>query len=264
MCGEDYGRDESPKSFLEFCGNQTSKSMDTVSHAEIIIRAKTFFREEIVESHLKNVGKSHSLKDYNSNPFLIKYLANFLKGDDTPRSIAEALVYPRLLGTSINTTFGMKIQKMISQIFEGMGSTTAGMDIEFLDALDGRRKFCQIKSGPQTINHSDIDTILGHFKKARNLARQNYRDLRIDDFVVGILYGEDADLSSNYLGIKNEYPVVIGREFWHRLTGKEDFYYDLINAFGEVAKETDGRKELEAVVSKLATEIEQKFNFDSP
>jgi hypothetical protein len=234
--------------------------MDKINHTEIIARAKTFFREEIVESHLKNVAKAQSLSDYNVNPFLIKYLANFLKGDDKPRSIAEALVYPRLLGTSIATTFGMKVQKMISQIFEGMGSTTSGMDIEFVDTLDGRKKYCQVKAGPLTPNHDDVATILGHFKKAKNLARQNHLDIRFDDLVVGVLYGEESDLSSNYVEVKKEHPVFIGKEFWHRLTGKEDFYYDLINAFGEVAKEVDGRKELESVVSKLAIEIEQKFN----
>jgi len=255
------GRDGSPKSFLEFCGNQTSKSMDTVSHAEIIIRAKTFFREEIVESHLRNLAKADSLKQYKFNPFLIRYLANFLTGQDTPRSIAEVLVYPRVLGTSVNTIFGNGAQKMISQIFEGMGSTTSGMDIEFVDALDGRKKYCQIKAGPLTPNHDDVATILGHFKKAKNLARQNHLDIRFDDLIVGVLYGEDADLGPSYTLIKKDHPVFIGKEFWHRLTGKEDFYYDLINAFGEVAKEVDGRTELEAVVSKLAVEIEQKFNF---
>jgi len=60
-------------------------------------KAKEFFRNEIVEAHIK-VGckKAKRLSNYNVNPFLFKYLANFLKGNDNPRSIAEALVLPRI------------------------------------------------------------------------------------------------------------------------------------------------------------------------
>ncbi|MFN0035784.1 MAG: PmeII family type II restriction endonuclease [Saprospiraceae bacterium] len=235
--------------------------MEKVNHAEIIARAKTFFREEIVASHLKGLAKASTLKAYKFNPFLVRYLANFLKGDDSPRSIAEVLVYPRVLGTSVATIFGNGAQKMISQIFEGMGSTTSGMDIEFVDALDGRKKYCQVKAGPLTPNHDDVATILGHFKKAKNLARQNHLDIRLDDLVVGVLYGEGFELGPSYKLLKKEHPVFVGKEFWHRLTGKEGFYFDLINAFGEVAREVDGRGELEEVIAKLAVEIEQKFNF---
>jgi hypothetical protein len=88
--------------------------MNEATRQSILKNAKQFFREEIVESHInracENAGK---LSNYNINPFLFKYLANFLKGDDEPRSIAEALIYPRILGTSITTIFGSKIQKLV-------------------------------------------------------------------------------------------------------------------------------------------------------
>jgi hypothetical protein len=85
---------------------------------------------------------------------LFKYLANFLTGNDNAESIAKALVLPRILGSSINgTSFGMKVQKLIGQLFQGLGSTTSGIDIEFIDGIDGRRKYCQLKSWSNTINH---------------------------------------------------------------------------------------------------------------
>ena len=65
--------------------------------------------------------------------FGFKYLANFLTGNDNAESIAKALVLPRILGSSINTSFGMKVQKLIGQLFQGLGSTTSGIDIEFID-----------------------------------------------------------------------------------------------------------------------------------
>ncbi len=143
-------------------------------------KAKYFFRNEIVEAHISTACvKAGKLANYNVNPFLYKYLANFLKGNDNPRSIAEALVLPRILGASINTSFGMRIQKLISELFDGFGSTTSGIDIEFVDALDGRKKYCQLKSGPNTINFDDVETILGHFQGTINMARTNNLNIGI-------------------------------------------------------------------------------------
>tara|TARA_R110002049_G_scaffold297831_2_gene487214 strand:+ start:1915 stop:2397 length:483 start_codon:yes stop_codon:yes gene_type:complete len=145
-------------------------------HQRLILlnKAKEFFRNEIVKIHIIDGCKRASqLKNYNINPFLMKYLANFLKGNDDAKSIAEALVLPRVLGSSINTSFGMRIQKLISLLFEGFGSTTPGIDIEFIDALDGRKKYCQLKSGPNTINFDDVETIFNHFNGTVNLVRTN-------------------------------------------------------------------------------------------
>ncbi len=91
--------------------------MDSKKQNLLLIRAKEFFRNEIVESHINTAcKKAKKLSNYNINPFLYKYLANFLKGNDSSRSIAEALVLPRILGQSITTSFGMRIQKLISEL----------------------------------------------------------------------------------------------------------------------------------------------------
>jgi hypothetical protein len=113
--------------------------MDANQREILLRKTKDFFRNEIVEAHISlGCKKAGKLSNYNVTPFLFKYLANFLKGDDAPRSIAEALVLPRVLGSSINTSFGMRIQKLISELFEGYGSLTPGIDIEFIDALDNK------------------------------------------------------------------------------------------------------------------------------
>ncbi|MGE5317482.1 MAG: restriction endonuclease, partial [Chloroflexota bacterium] len=83
--------------------------MDANQRKLILENAKTFFRNEIVQSHLEGACiRASKLSEYNVNPFLFKYLANFLTGNDEPESIARALVLPRILGSSINTSFGMK------------------------------------------------------------------------------------------------------------------------------------------------------------
>lgn len=227
----------------------------------ILNKAKGFFRNEIVEAHIiEGCKKASKLSEYNVNPFLYKYLANFLKGNAEPRSIAEALVLPRVLGSSITTSFGMKIQKLISELFEGYGSTTSGIDIEYTDAIDGRKKYCQLKSGPNTINRDDVETIFGHFKATINLARTNNLNIGVNDMVIGVLYGEEAELSTHYKKINEKYPVMVGQEFWYRLTGNKEFYLDLINTVGEVAIEVDGTKVLEETIDILSKEIEAKLS----
>lgn len=224
----------------------------------ILKNSQSFFREEIVEAHLGAAcEKASKLKSYNINPFLVKYLANFLEGNDNPKSMAKALVYPRLLSTSITTIFGNKAQKMIPEIFEGMmGSVASGIDIEFVDSIDNRKKYCQLKSGPNTINKDDVITIKNHFQGIKNLARTNHMDVRTTDMIVGVLYGTPSELSGHYKKINRDFPVFVGKDFWHRLTGQENFYLELSNAIGEVALEVDGRKHLQKAIDSLSLEIE--------
>lgn len=227
---------------------------------EILNNAKDFFRKEIVASHIEGACKrAGKLSEYNVNPFLFKYLANFLTGNDNAQSIAKALVLPRILGSSINTSFGMKVQKLIGKLFQGLGSTTSGIDIEFIDAIDNRRKYCQLKAGPNTINYDDVTTVINHFNGVRNLARTNNLNIGINDMIVGVIYGEIDELSSHYKKISQSFPVIIGKEFWHRLTGKEDFYFDLIDAIGDVALEIDGSNIVEQTIAKLTVEIQKKY-----
>lgn len=235
--------------------------MTDEERVRIIENAKQFFRDQIIRNHIDGACERAShLSNYNVNPFLFKYLANFLTGNDSPESIARALVLPRILGSSITTSFGMKVQSLISTLFQGLGSTTLGIDVEFVDAIDGRKKYCQLKAGPNTINHDDVTTIVNHFDGVRNLARTNNLNVGINDMVVGVVYGDVSELSSHYLRIARHYPVHIGQDFWHRLTGKEDFYFELIDAIGEVALEVDASLVVENTIKKLASEIKEKYH----
>lgn len=225
--------------------------------AEIIQKWKKFFREEIAENHRKNTLKLEHLKEFNLNPFLDNYKANFLLGDSSAKSKATALVYARALGTSINTTFGTNLQKFCSDILSGYASTTSGIDIEFEDFTDGRRKYCQIKAGPNTINKDDVKTISDHFAGVKHLARTNNLNISLNDLIVGVFYGEPKDLSNHYKKIVKDYPVYIGQDFWYRLTGDNNFYNELTAAIDEVAAEYDGRELLDNVIEKLSAEIEK-------
>ena len=234
--------------------------MENKQRQEILEKAKNFFSEKIVDSHIKNTKKLIKRSKFNVNPFLEHYLANFLTGNSNPESIAKALIYARVLGASINTTFGTQLQYFCSSVLDGFSSTTSGIDIEFIDQVDGRKKYCQIKAGPNTINKDDIKTIIGHFTAVKNLARANNNlQISLNDLIVGVFYGNPKELSRHYKKINQEHPVYIGKEFWYRLTGEKDFYLNLIQAFGEVAIKSDGVELLAETVQNLAEDIKKQY-----
>lgn len=233
-----------------------------INKNEILEKAEAFFRESIVKNHIKNTEKLSNLKEFNVNPFLSIYLSKFLTGAVTSESIAKALIYPRVLGSSITTSFGTHLQSFCSQVLSGDASTTSGIDIEFFDHVDQRVKYCQIKAGPNTINKDDVDTIKNHFKGVINLARTNKKSIGITDMIVGVFYGQKSELSSHYKTLNETYPVYIGEEFWYRLTGDKNFYYDLINAVIKAVDDLDSKDILKETITKLSEEIPKDVTFD--
>lgn len=234
--------------------------MQEQAKQRIIESGKQFFRKAIIPNHLKNLEALH-LRSFDINPFLVNYLASFLCGDTEPLSLAKALVYPRILGTSINTSFGTNIQIFISSLAEVSGGASGidGIDIEFVDAFDGRKKYCQCKAGPKTINKDDIATIMGHFAHLQYKARLDRLPLQMDDLVVGVLYGEPSSLCGSYKVIDKTYPVYSGPVFWEHLTGDKEFYHRLAKAFGEVVEEDgiDGRGKIKNLIETIAKEIKE-------
>ena len=225
-----------------------------INKEEILEEAKKWFSESVMENHIKNTRKLVNPNEFNINPFLVGYLANFLTGNASAESIAKVLVLARALSTSITTSFGSNIQNFTGILKDSFGSTTAGVDIEFIDQVDGDRKYCQLKAGPNTINKDDVESIAGHFKSVTNLARTNNVKIARDDMIVGVIYGNKEELSTHYKNLtkKHDYPVIVGQDFWHRLTGDPDFYQDLLEAIAEVAVEADCKSEVEKVIKELA------------
>lgn len=139
----------------------------------ILEKSKKFFKEKIVNSHIENTKKLKDINQFNINPFTHNYLAQFIFGNSEPESLAKVLLYPRILGTSISTTFGHQMQFYCGEVLNGNGSLVDGMDIEFIDCIDGEKKYCQMKAGPQTINKDDVKTITDHFQHAIRLGKTN-------------------------------------------------------------------------------------------
>jgi hypothetical protein len=231
---------------------------------ELLEIITTYFKEKIFLNHKNSVLKKHSkLKEYKINPIIVKYLSKILEDDFTPLGIAKALYYPRVLGTSINTSFGTRIQNMFVELKLAQGSLIKGMDIEFIDKTDNRKKWCQLKSGPNTINSEDVKPLLKKFSNVLNLARTNAINLNNNDLILGVLYGDKTQLSQHYLNIDKVHPVIIGKDFWHRLTGFSEFYSKLTNALDKMILNLDNEDFFIKGYTSLAEEIKDSdlFNF---
>lgn len=82
-------------------------------------------------------------------------------------------------------------------------------------------------------------------------------NIELNDLVLGVLYGTKSELSQHYKIINNEYPVLVGADFWHRVTGDEQFYFHLIDSIGEVANEANGKKLMADTIKQLSDQIEK-------
>lgn len=233
---------------------------------ELLIEIVEYFDTYIFENHINAALKVHSkLKSYNINPIVVKYLSKVLEGNYSPEGVAKALYYPRVLGTSINTSFGTRIQNMFVELQIADGSLIPGMDIEFHDKIDNRKKWCQLKSGPNTINSEDVKPLIKKFTNTIQLARTNraLKDVNNTDFIVGVLYGDTTELSMHYKEIDKFHPVIVGKDFWHRITGYANFYDGLVSALHETINNLDTKDFIKIGCDELAEEIKNSplFHF---
>lgn len=239
--------------------------MSTQKEKELLEEIVQYFKTYIFENHINASISVHSkLKNYNINPIVVKYLSKVLENEYTPIGVAKALYYPRVLGTSINTSFGTRIQNMFVDLKIADGSLIKGMDIEFTDKLDNRKKWCQLKSGPNTINSEDVKPLIKKFTDTINLARTNkaLKNINNTDFMVGVLYGEENELSMHYKVIDKSHPVIIGKEFWHRVTGYPNFYNGLVSNLHLMINNLDTQDLINKGVENLSKEIESSQLFD--
>lgn len=231
--------------------------MVNITEQEVLDNAYDFFFNFFSKKAQKYSNTKY--KSFKVNPFTIQATANAFGSPITAQNLAKAVVYPFALGTSIATSFGTNFQAFMVSTTGGVAraSVVKGMDIEYDDALDNRHKYCQIKSGPTTINKDDIKTIEDHFKGLTNLARTNHLPLDASDKVVGVLYGTHNDLSTMYRTIEHDgINVFAGEELFYHITGIHGLYQGLI----ESARRAAENSEMQESIQKLIKEVESGIN----
>jgi len=80
--------------------------MTSPTNLQILEATRDWYLSRIVESHKQRSRTFLNESKLNINPFTVHYLAKVVGGNCDAESIARALLYPRILGTSINTSFG--------------------------------------------------------------------------------------------------------------------------------------------------------------
>ena len=96
------------------------------------------------------------------------------------------------------------------------------------------------------------------------MARTNQINLNISDLILGVLYGTESQLSQHYKEIDDKHPVIIGAEFWHRITGFPDFYNKLVINLDKMILSLDTEQFFKKGYTELAKEITESelFNFE--
>ncbi len=237
--------------------------MVNINDKKFIDMVRDFIKNNFF-SNLESKITDISLKSFNIHPFTLIALTNSIFVNITPINAAKVLLYPRILGTSFSTIFGDRMQKFCVEYLGASASGITGMDIEFVDKKNDQEVIMQLKAGPNTINKDDVEPIIESFKQAIRLKRTNKVNV-MPTFAMGITYGTIDQISGHYKKIMNtdllvqpNIPVYIGKDFWERITGTENFYSWLVSQFIAVSDELDYSTKFDTALKKLAKEIETR------
>ncbi len=225
-----------------------------------------FIKSHLVKSISAKLHKGYPLKKFQINPFGLISLSSGFYGSLTPESMAKALLYPRIFGTSMTTSFGANVQDMCVKLLGAKPSGIAGMDIEFSNKLTGEWTVAQMKAGPNTLNSKDVAPIVNEISAAYRLMRTNGGGTEVPIFALCVLYGTQDQLSAHYkkiretmVGQQNSIPIYIGDEFWHVLTGEKNFYNELIQTFIDAFDSENFARAFINCENSLICEIEEAF-----
>ena len=220
----------------------------------LVVQIEKWFTEVIIANNKNNLDGLRTSGAFTINPYLPRYISLATTGDITAEGIARSLVFSRAFVTSLNTSFGDRLQIFISdQIKQVAGSLIKGIDIEFDDCIDKKRKYAQIKAGPNTINGEDVEPIFKMFNGIKNKAKRDGNPITDDQLMIGVIYGSDTSLNSHYKKLKGlNIPVHVSDNFWERLTGEKNFEQRLVDACVRATKAANVKGLLDQVVLDLA------------
>lgn len=227
---------------------------------DIIESGKQYFRSLIKFDYFESLDEL-TLDRLDFDPYFINYLSTLIKEDSQFVELAKAIVYPNVFDRVFNLSIENNIQNIVSllQHFTLGASRFEGIDFEFIDAIDGRHKYCRCMAGPNT--SEDMNLIITPLSQFKIVMSQPNLEVQFDDIAVGVLFGkyEDLSMSTSYMVLEAQYPVWCGDEFWLHLTGDKNFYIRMLQAMGEVLDEGDfeGSEILQAKVKEFAEEIKQ-------
>jgi hypothetical protein len=167
------------------------------------------------------------------NPYLFK-AKNINTAEGFVRNLLDAF-----LSSQEETMFGNFLEKLAifacEKAFSGQKTPATGIDLDF--RRDGVRYLVAVKSGPNWGNSSQIAKMKLDFKKAQKIIAQT--DTTQIVFVNGCCYGKDKNEN------KGDYFKKCGQSFWEFISGREEFYKEIVEPIGVKAKERNDEFKLE-------------------
>jgi len=156
------------------------------------------------------------------NPYLFK-AKNITTAGEFIRSLLDAY-----LSSQEETMFGTFLERLAifvcQESFGGNKTPAEGIDLDFMK--DGKRYLVSIKSGPNWGNSRQIAKMRDDFRRAKKIL--GYEDVTC---VNGCCYGRDVNEN------KGDYIKKCGQSFWELISGRPEFYKEIIKPIGHKAKE---------------------------
>jgi hypothetical protein len=210
-------------------------------------KVEQFVDMNIIDFHnaklesIKALQLGHLLE--RKNPYLFK-AKNITTVEDYVRNLLDAHLY-----SQEETMFGNFLEKLAifvcGEAFGGQKTPAEGIDLDF--TRDGKRYLVSIKSGPSWGNSQQILKMLDNFAKAKRI-------MNLDDVCClnGCCYGRDNQEN------KGTYIKKCGQSFWEFISGRSDFYKEIVEPLGHKAKERNS--EFNAEYAKVINKFGKAFS----
>ncbi|MDR0265066.1 MAG: hypothetical protein LBJ04_17745 [Sphingobacterium sp.] len=225
---------------------QKIKTLTIMPQEQLLSSIVDYFQQEIFEPHLRNLQNDYANFDsYSANPFLLPYLSKIIEGEYSERGIAKALYLPRVLSSSITTAFGTHIKKILINNNLAESRSTNSNIISFTDHISGLYTACILKAGPNTINSGDKSPIRSSLRSIEN----------VENKAIGIIYGAENELNGSYVNLQEEFDIFVGRQFWQRITGYENFYINLSERLRVLSENLDTNGRFDGGLNRLIRDI---------
>jgi len=191
---------------------------------------------------IKKLNLSILLK--RKNPYLFK-AKNVTTAEEFVRNLLDAY-----LSSQEETMFGNSLEKLAifvcNEAFRGRKAPAEGIDLDFM--RDGKRYLVSVKSGPNWGNSRQIKKMIDDFKKAKRILGQDII------CVNGCCYGKEKNEN------KGDYIKKCGQSFWEFISGRPEFYKEIVEPIGHKAKERN--EEFNREYGKVLNIFSRQF-FDS-
>lgn len=176
------------------------------------------------------------------NPYLFK-----AKNISTVEAYIRYLLDAHL-SSQEGTMFGTFLEKLAIYVcgiaFGGQKAPAEGIDLDF--SRDGKRYLISIKSGPHWGNSRQVNKMKDDFRKAKRIMGQDVI------CVNGCCYGRERNEN------KGDYIKKCGQSFWDFISGRPEFYKEIVEPMGH--KATERNDEFNDEYSKVVNKFGELFS----